>query len=73
MLLLDTEKETTYYHLTMTAYSTGYKPTNSQQVQEAREKRRQVLAAVRERRKIISAQFNKKMRLQATNDLATML
>jgi len=42
-------------------------------VQEAKEKRRHVLAAVRARRKIIYQQFQKKMQLQASSDLATMV
>jgi hypothetical protein len=38
-------------------------------VQEAKEKRRKALEAVWQRRKIIYAQFMKKRRLQAANDL----
>jgi len=38
-------------------------------VQEAREKRRKVLEAVRARRKIISQRFAKKMQLHAGSDL----
>jgi hypothetical protein len=41
-------------------------------VQEAKEKRRKVLEAVWQRRKIIYAQFMKKHRLQASNNLVTM-
>lgn len=41
-------------------------------VQAAKEKRRKVLEAVRERRKITYTNFYKKMRLQATSDLATI-
>ena len=53
----------TDYHLTP--------PTTlpSLAVQEAKEKRRKVLEAVRARRKIIYSQFMKKRRLQAANDL----
>jgi len=42
-------------------------------VQEAREKRRKVLEAVRARRAIIYQRFQKKMQLQATSNLATMV
>jgi len=41
-------------------------------VREAKEKRRKVLDAVWQRRKIIYAQFMKKRRLQAANNLATI-
>ena len=37
---------------------------------EAKEQRQKVLAAVRARRKIIYARFEKKMQLHAANDLA---
>ena len=40
--------------------------------QDAKEKRRKVLEAVRARRKIIYAQFKKKMQLQAASDIDTI-
>jgi len=39
---------------------------------DAKEKRRKVLEAVRERRKINYTNFYKKIRLQASDDLATI-
>src|SRR6266567_2581263 len=64
--LLVSRQDMTNYHLTP--------PTifPSLTVQEAKEKRRQVLAAVRHRRKIIYQRFQKKMQLQASNTLATI-
>ena len=55
------------YHLTPPAM------LPSLAVQEAKEKRRKVLEAVWQRRKIIYAQFMKKRRLQAANNLATIV
>jgi len=40
--------------------------------QDAKEKRRKVLEAVRARRKIISQRFAKKMQLQAERDIDTL-
>ncbi len=41
--------------------------------QDAKEKRRKVLEAVRARRKIIYAQFKKKRQLQASSDIDTLV
>ncbi len=48
----------------MTAYGQGYSRSPSQVVLEAKEKRKQVLEAVRKRRVIIYQQFREKLRMQ---------
>jgi len=53
----------------MTAYNLKPTISPSLEVQEAKEKRRKVLEAVRERRKAIYKRFFKKMRLQVDSDL----
>jgi hypothetical protein len=58
---LDSSRQTTYHLSHMTAYTTRREQTTSQQVQIAREKRRKVLEAVKERRKIIYQRFQKKI------------
>ena len=57
----------------MTAYATPHTLSTPDTVLEAKEKRRQVLAAVRQRRREQYLQFMKKRRLQASSDLATMV
>jgi len=76
---LDRKGETRYHRPAMTQYKFSTCPTglhyahvSSLAPQQAREKRQQVLEAVLQRRKIISAQFMKKGRLQAGHDLATI-
>ena len=66
LLCYYSRQDMTNYHLTA--------PTTlpSLAVQEAKEKRRKVLAAVRQRRAIIYQRFREKMQLQASNNLATM-
>ena len=57
----------------MTAYTTPLIKFTPDAVREAREKRRQVLAAVRQRRRESYLQFMKKRRLQAGNNLAIIV
>ncbi len=47
----------------MTAYAQGYPLTPSQAVLEAKEKRKQVLEAVRKRRVIIYQRFQENLRI----------
>ena len=57
----------TNYHLTPPTILPSFT------VQEAKEKRRKVLEAVRARRKIIYQRFREKMQLHAGGELATMV
>ncbi len=56
----------------MTAYHLRPTSMPSLTALDAKEKRRKVLEAVRERRKINYTNFYKKIRLQASDDLATI-
>jgi len=64
-VLLDREEETAYYPRHMSEYHLPIKQLSSLATQKAREKRKQVLAAVYERRSVIYSRFYKKMQLQS--------
>ncbi len=65
MVLLDREEETAYYPGQMSEYHLSIKQLPSLAAQEVKEKRKQVLAAVYERRSVIYSRFYKKMQLQS--------
>ncbi len=65
MVLLDREEETAYYPGQMSEYHLPIKQLPLLAAQEVREKRKQVLEAVYERRRVIYSRFYKKIRLQS--------